>query len=72
MMELIEWVDPSTDDQLVFLGDYVNRGPDSYLVLDWLMENSRRRPMVCLRGNHEIMLMQERGHKLDKPTRKFI
>jgi len=43
-------------DTLVFLGDYVDRGPDSAGVIRWIREvlpmltDAR---IVCLRGNHE-------------------
>jgi serine/threonine protein phosphatase 1 len=37
----------------VFLGDYIDRGPNSAGTLDLLIERSRRRETVFLRGNHE-------------------
>jgi serine/threonine protein phosphatase 1 len=37
----------------VYLGDYVDRGPYSRETLDLLIERSRSRPTVCLKGNHE-------------------
>jgi serine/threonine protein phosphatase 1 len=37
----------------VYLGDYVDRGPYSRETLDLLIERSRSRETVCLRGNHE-------------------
>jgi len=43
-------------DTLIFLGDYVDRGPDSAEVVDLLrVELPRSTParVVCLRGNHE-------------------
>lgn len=40
----------------VFLGDYIDRGPDSRLTLDLLIERSRRGNAVFLRGNHEAFL----------------
>ena len=45
---------PPARATLVFLGDYVDRGPDSRAVIDWLIE----RPLpdferAHLRGNHE-------------------
>lgn len=48
--------DPVT---LVFVGDYVDRGPDSAVVLRFLHDLSRTYPehVVCLRGNHEEMLL---------------
>ena len=37
----------------VFLGDYIDRGPDSRHTIDLLIERSRRRNTVFLKGNHE-------------------
>lgn len=54
---LLAWVRPTTDDVLVTLGDYVDRGPDTRGVLDRLIELKKSRPLVCLRGNHEIMML---------------
>jgi serine/threonine protein phosphatase 1 len=41
----------------VFLGDYVDRGPDSRGVIELLMRRQQAEPgsIVCLRGNHEQM-----------------
>lgn len=51
---LLEIVQPTADDKLVFLGDYIDRGPDSKGVLDCLTELAGRYPQtVFLRGNHE-------------------
>src|SRR5215470_12335077 len=41
----------------VFLGDYVDRGPDSRAVLDLLIERSKCHETVCLKGNHELFLL---------------
>jgi serine/threonine protein phosphatase 1 len=40
----------------VFLGDYIDRGPDSRGVLDLLIERSRRHEMIFLKGNHEVIV----------------
>ncbi len=53
---LIECIAPEPDDELIFLGDYVDRGPDSRGVIDQLIELQSRCRVVALRGNHEIML----------------
>lgn len=45
------------DDQLIALGDYVDRGPDSAGVLDWIIERRERDQLVALQGNHEIMML---------------
>lgn len=49
----------------VYLGDYVDRGPDSRGVLDLLIERSRSRQTVCLKGNHEAFMLEV----LDDPTK---
>ncbi len=45
------------DDTLVFLGDYVDRGPDSKGVLDYLIDLSQSQKCVFLMGNHEDMML---------------
>jgi len=42
----------------VFLGDYVDRGPDSRGVLDLLIARSKSHETVCLKGNHEVFLLE--------------
>ena len=44
-------------DQLVFLGDYIDRGPDSRGVVDFLMANQMP-GWTFLRGNHEQMFLE--------------
>jgi serine/threonine protein phosphatase 1 len=41
----------------VFLGDYIDRGPDSKAVLDVLSAHSFPTPIIPLCGNHEAMLL---------------
>src|SRR3954453_2641291 len=48
------------DDEVITLGDYVDRGPNSCAVLDWLIAYARRGRLVALRGNHELMMLQAR------------
>ncbi|QWG23832.1 serine/threonine protein phosphatase [Bradyrhizobium sediminis] len=45
--------------RFVFVGDYVDRGPDTRKVIDFLMVSQHREPdrFICLRGNHEAMLI---------------
>jgi len=40
----------------VYLGDYVDRGPDSKSVIDLLTVRLVRNRAVCLRGNHEAVM----------------
>jgi len=55
---LIREVRPSSSDQLVFLGDYIDRGPASRFVLDWMVREDRAYSAVFLRGNHEVMILE--------------
>jgi len=49
--------DGGPDAPVVFLGDYVDRGPDSRKVLDILIAGQRvGRPWVMLKGNHDRYL----------------
>jgi serine/threonine protein phosphatase 1 len=45
------------DARLVMLGDYVDRGPQSREVVAELMRRSAGGRVVCLRGNHEEMMV---------------
>jgi serine/threonine protein phosphatase 1 len=42
----------------VFLGDYIDRGPDSKRTLDMLIERSSYRETIFLMGNHEFSMME--------------
>lgn len=44
--------------RVVLLGDYVDRGPDSRGVIEFLIDLQRRWPVVCLKGNHEELMIQ--------------
>jgi serine/threonine protein phosphatase 1 len=48
-------------DRLVFLGDYVDRGPDSVGVVERLLELSQQHDCVFLLGNHESMFLDFLG-----------
>ena len=47
-------------DTVVFLGDYIDRGPDSAGVVDWVRKFTAKTPAktVALRGNHEDAWIQ--------------
>jgi serine/threonine protein phosphatase 1 len=55
-------------DTLVFLGDYLDRGPDSKAVIERLMALPRATPakVVCLRGNHEDAWLRVRREGWDE------
>ncbi len=47
-----------TEFRVVFLGDYVDRGPDSRRVIELLMGLQRIWPVICLKGNHEDLMLK--------------
>lgn len=49
----------ATDPQLVFLGDYIDHGPDSAVVLARMQELQEKFPtnVTCLMGSHERMML---------------
>jgi serine/threonine protein phosphatase 1 len=49
---------PIAQSVQVFLGDYIDRGPQSREVLDLLIARRRRHMMLCLKGNHETFAIQ--------------
>ena len=58
--KLLHIMQPQPDDQLVALGDYVDRGPDSRGVIERVRALRRTHPLVCLRGNHDVMMLKSR------------
>ncbi len=46
---------PSLTTAEIYLGDFVDRGPDSHGVLETIITRARKATVVCLKGNHEIM-----------------
>ncbi|OJJ19341.1 hypothetical protein BKI52_21250 [marine bacterium AO1-C] len=53
-----EHIQLDTQDQLFFLGDYIDRGPDGAGVIDFIMDlQSTGYQVYPLRGNHEQMLL---------------
>ncbi len=46
-------IQPTPDDLIVFLGDYVDRGPDSKAVIDFITEKQQKFNIIPLIGNHE-------------------
>jgi serine/threonine protein phosphatase 1 len=58
LLTRLDWT-PDGDDLLVFLGDYIDRGPQSYEVVDTLADLAGRSSnLVTLMGNHEEMFLR--------------
>lgn len=58
---LMEKINPDPQqDRLVFIGDYIDRGPDSRGVVEFILnlkENFPAEHVICLMGNHERMFL---------------
>ncbi|MGB5024587.1 MAG: metallophosphoesterase [Saprospiraceae bacterium] len=55
---LLEVLKLKKQDQLVLLGDYIDRGPDSLGVIQTILKLQNAGYTVhCLRGNHEQLMM---------------
>jgi serine/threonine protein phosphatase 1 len=58
LQRLLARVEPTPADRVVFLGDFIDRGPDGKGVIDYLLDFGRRFPCsVFVRGNHEQMFL---------------
>ncbi|MFB2922637.1 MULTISPECIES: metallophosphoesterase family protein [Aerosakkonema] len=53
LMTLLEAIAPGEDDRVYFLGDLIDRGPQSFHVVEFVLTNS----YPCLLGNHEQLLL---------------
>jgi serine/threonine protein phosphatase 1 len=53
--------------RIICLGDYIDRGPQSKEVIQFLMsaQVSYSKRLVCLRGNHEQMLLSAKTQSSD-------
>jgi len=69
LMELWHKISPiSEEDTVVFLGDYIDRGPDSRQVIDEILGIKKRLPrVITLMGNHEQMLLHFLEGKEEAP-----
>jgi len=54
LRQLWDLISPTSTDAVYFLGDLIDRGPDSAAVVDFV----RRHGSGCVRGNHEQMLIE--------------
>jgi serine/threonine protein phosphatase 1 len=60
LLSACDKVSPGRPARYILLGDYIDRGPDSRKVVDLLIERqaSSGGSFICLRGNHEQMLIE--------------
>lgn len=51
--------------KIITLGDYIDRGPESMQIIARLIEEQEKLPLICLKGNHEDMVVQTIQTPLD-------
>jgi len=61
LKRLLEHLEPDLyRDRLLFVGDFIDRGPESRGVVDYVLGLMARYPaenIICLKGNHEAMFL---------------
>ncbi|MFZ4526354.1 MAG: metallophosphoesterase family protein [Chlorobium sp.] len=58
LVRLVEQLNLQPDDQLVFLGDFIDRGEHSKGVIDYLLSLKQRYACFFIMGNHELMYLE--------------
>ena len=59
IISLIEQdLDNNNNNILIFLGDYIDRGPESKKVIDLLIKTQKKYKTIFLKGNHEDLLLR--------------
>jgi serine/threonine protein phosphatase 1 len=70
LIRLIDQLPLEREDLLVFVGDYIDRGPGSSNVIELLVElDESRGNCVFLRGNHEQMMLDAHRAFIETPRR---
>jgi len=70
---LIKKVPLEKDDEIIFIGDYIDRGPDARGVVDAVLKLKLAYPnTTCLRGNHEDMFLDYIKEEKKYPQGVFI
>ncbi len=57
LKEILSKINLITDDQLIFLGDYVDGWSESPQVIDFLTELNNQYKCIFIRGNHDDLLL---------------
>lgn len=58
LKELLARLPLTPESQIVFLGDYIDRGPNSKAVIDIILNLQQTHSVITLLGNHEAMFLE--------------
>ena len=61
LCKVLDKASPSTDDTIIFMGDYIDRGAKSREVVDKIISMQNVCNCICLIGSHEYALMHAKS-----------
>ena len=67
LVDLLNAVNPATDDRVVFVGDLVDKGPNSPEVVTFLRSFAEDHDVVLVEGNHEDKHRRFRKNLRERP-----
>lgn len=72
LRSVLELISPDSSDTVIFLGDYIDRGPHSFDVIETVLDLNRICTVIPLSGNHEQMIVRARSDagKMEEWLRK--
>jgi serine/threonine protein phosphatase 1 len=65
--QILERAKVSLNDKLIFLGDYVDGWSQSPEVIDLLISMKKSHNLICIRGNHDDLLLEWLKNGTDNP-----
>lgn len=65
-MSLWKKLEVTDNDLVIFLGDYIDRGTQAAETLKWILEQSKKKNFIFLRGNHEQMMLDTFHKRMNK------
>ena len=71
LMSLWRKLEVTDNDLVIFLGDYIDRGPQVAETIKWILEQSKKDNFIFLRGNHEQMILDAFQKRMNKITWLF-
>jgi len=73
LKKLVKSLELTPDDALFFLGDYIDRGPNSSGVIDYILKlKSKNYNIFTLRGNHEQSVLDASEEYSKKEFYKYL
>lgn len=71
LTSLLDKVCLNEEDLAIFVGDFIDRGDNVADTLKWVIEQSKKKNFIFLRGNHEQMMLDTFHKRMNKLTWAF-